>query len=98
MPALVLELIRRPNKPDVPFLDQVEERYAASDVLLRHADHQPCVRPDQMLLRRLTICHQLAQRVYIVHRQIIADFFQLFPRQFRRLHPLCQRNFFFGGQ
>jgi hypothetical protein len=42
----VVELLRGPDEPEVPFLDEVEERYAAVAVLLGYGDDEPQVRLD----------------------------------------------------
>ena len=46
----VVELLDRADQADVAFLDQVEQRHAAADVLLRDADDEPQVRLGELLL------------------------------------------------
>ncbi len=45
-----VELLHRPQQADVALLDQVQERHAAADVALGHADHQAQVGLRQALL------------------------------------------------
>ena len=48
-PFVVVELLDRPDQADVAFLDQVEQRHAAADVLLGDRHDQPQVRLGQLL-------------------------------------------------
>src|SRR5438128_5651105 len=47
--ALVVELLDRAHQPQVPFLDQVEERQAPVEVLLGNRDHQAEVRLGEVM-------------------------------------------------
>src|SRR3954463_5463676 len=51
----VVELLDRADQADVAFLDQVQQRHATADVLLRHADHETQVGFGQTPLRLLTV-------------------------------------------
>jgi hypothetical protein len=50
VPLGVVELLHRPDQPEVPLLDQVEEAQAPADVPLGDGHHQPQVRLDEPLL------------------------------------------------
>ena len=64
--AVIVELLDGADQTDVAFLDQVEERHAATDVLLGDADHQAGVRLDEVLLRCLTIFDGAQQAIAFV--------------------------------
>ncbi len=49
IPPSVVELLHRPNEPDVPLLGQIEERHPVRRVPLGDRDHQAKVRLDQPL-------------------------------------------------
>src|SRR5581483_3132988 len=48
-PALGVELVERVHEPEVPLLDQVEQRHAAVQVLLGDVHHEPQVVLDHLL-------------------------------------------------
>src|SRR5262245_27549546 len=60
---LEVELLDRTAQADVALLDQVQERHAAPDVLLRDRDDQPQVRGGQLLARVAPDLDQLALAV-----------------------------------
>jgi hypothetical protein len=57
----VVELLRRPHEPQVPLLDEVQERQAPVPVPLGDGDHQPEVRLDQDFLGLLAPSDRLGQ-------------------------------------
>ena len=63
----VVELLDRADQADVAFLDQVQQRHAAADVLLRHRDDEAEVGLRQALLRGQAVLLQLVE----VRRQLV---------------------------
>src|SRR5205809_5639117 len=66
----VVELLDGADEPDVPFLDEIEERHAPTDVLLRDRHHQSQVRLGEVVPRIVALLDQLvgeaAQRALLV--------------------------------
>src|SRR5439155_16361275 len=60
---LVIELLDRADEPDVPLLDEVQERHAATDVLLGDRNDEPQVGGGQLLARIAPDPNQLATPV-----------------------------------
>src|SRR5215208_1364800 len=62
----VVELLRGPDEPEVPFLDEVEERYPAVAVLLGDGDDEPQVRLDELVLAALIAAGDALGQPYLV--------------------------------
>ncbi len=67
----VVKLVRRTDQPDVAFLDQIQERHAAPDVLLGYTDNQSGISADQVLSGRDAAFDELFQLAAFLRRFIL---------------------------
>jgi hypothetical protein len=101
---VVVELLDGPDQAHVPFLDQVQERHPAPDVLLRDRHHEPEVRLGELLLRDVVAGLDPLGEVDLVRRREQADpadLFQVHPHRVvegDRVHHLdLHRHVLVGG-
>jgi hypothetical protein len=95
--AGVVELLDRPDQPQVPLLDQVEEDQAAPDVALRDRHHQPQIGLDQPLLAAGAVGRQPLEVAAVGVRQRV-DRVQLLLGVQAGLDRLGQLDLVFGRQ
>ena len=96
----IVELLHGADQAYIAFLDQVQQRHAPADVLLRHADDEPQVRLGELLLPEVALFFRLfkvitevlvlgSQSARLIPRRrqqlvFTADRFGRVPQQIRR--------------
>ena len=69
----IVELVDRPHQPDVPLLDEVQERQPAVRVLLGHRHDQPQIGLGQ-LLPRLVGLHRASRDCFLEPTELVGGF------------------------
>ena len=95
-PRRIVELLHGADQADIAFLDQVEERHAAADVLLGHAHDQAAVGLDQVFLGGLPVAHVPQQPLALL--PILDAVGKLLARIAPTFHALGQIDLFLGSQ